>query len=81
MRAAPSSEAAARARGVRWVWSGDNLVLFVAVRTAVSEPAETEVFVRTQINVGPCVVADWCALVTVPSRVGSCVGAAACRRS
>ena len=45
------------------------------------EPAETEVFLRTQIYVGPCVASDWCALVTVPSRVGSCVDAAACRRS
>jgi hypothetical protein len=64
MRAAPSSEASTWARGVRWVLSGDGLVLLVAVRTAVSEPAETEVFVRTQIYVGPCVAVDWCALVS-----------------
>jgi hypothetical protein len=49
-------------------------VLLVAVRTAVIEPAETAVFVRIKIYVGPCVAADWCALVTVPSRVGSCGG-------
>jgi hypothetical protein len=44
VRAVPSAEAATWARGVRWVWSRDDVVLLVAVRTAVSEPAETEIF-------------------------------------
>jgi hypothetical protein len=44
VRAVPSSEAATWARGMRWVWSRDDVVLLVAVRTVVSEPAETEVF-------------------------------------
>ncbi len=69
MRAVLSSEAAAWGRGVCWARSGDGLVLLVAVKTAVSEPAETEVFVRTRIYVGLCVAADWCALVTVPCRL------------
>jgi hypothetical protein len=46
VRVVPSAEAAAWAWGVRWVWSRDGVVLLVAVRTVVSESAETEVFVR-----------------------------------
>jgi hypothetical protein len=78
VRTVPSADAATRTRGMRWVWSRDDVVLLVAVRTAVSEPAETEVFcpnpdLRRSVRRG--------GLVCVRHSAVPCVDEAACQRS